>query len=154
MIPHPKALDIGMESYYFAVNMGSMLFGFIGSVSIPLIALLCLRPFTSKFKYAKNKHSELSDGLRGNIFIRFILEACLDIGLCVALQFWYSDLNNSLSFGTVFYAFNSSFTILLGSAVALILPFSIIFYIKRFADWDDEVFASRYGSFYDGLRTD
>ena len=96
----------------------------------------------------------MSDGLRGNILIRFLLEACLDIAICIVLQLYYSDLNGGISFGTTFEVFNSVFSILLGIATALFLPVSMVFYLKNFKNWGDEVFASRYGAFYDGLRTD
>ena len=96
----------------------------------------------------------MSDGLRGNILIRFLLEACLDIAICIVLQLYYSDLNGGLSFGTAFEVFNSVFSILLGVATALFLPVAMVFYLKNFKNWGDEAFASRYGAFYDGLRTD
>ena len=96
----------------------------------------------------------MSDGLRGNIMIRFLLEACLDIAICIILQIYYSDVNGGISFDTAFEVFNSVFVILLGAATTLFLPVSMFFYLKYFKKWDDEVFSARYGAFYDGLRTD
>ena len=45
-----------MGSYYFVVNMGSMLFGFILSLIIPLLILISFRPFVRKYEYARTKH--------------------------------------------------------------------------------------------------
>ena len=49
---------------------------------------------------------------------------------------------------------NTILTILLGSATAIFVPFTIIFFIRNFSKWEDKQFSERYGAFYDGLRTD
>ena len=54
--PHPKANDIQMESYYFIVNMGTLLFAFIGSFMFPLIMYFLLKPCVKRFKKIGKKH--------------------------------------------------------------------------------------------------
>ena len=130
--PHSKAKDIEMESYYFIVNMGTLLFAFIASLMVPLILFIFLRPCVSKSPNIAKRHQKLAAALRGNILIRYILEACLDIGLCFALQIWYSDVNGGLNFGSTFNTLNTIFAVVLGAAAILFLPITIIFYVRNF----------------------
>ena len=74
-----------MESYYFIVNMGTLFFAFIGSTIFPLVLYLSLKPCISKSRSIAARHNKLAAALRGNILIRYILEASLDISLCIAL---------------------------------------------------------------------
>lgn len=97
-----SAPDIGMESYYFIANLGTLFFVFAFTITIPLLAFLLLRPLISKSKFIQRKHKGLSDGLHGNMMIRFIIEASLDISLCIGLQFYYSDVNGGLNFDSAF----------------------------------------------------
>ena len=126
-----------MESYYFIVNMGTLLFAFIGSLLFPLILFIALRPCVNKSANIAKRHHKLAAALRGNILIRYILEACLDIGLCFALQIWYSDVNGGLSFGSAFNTLNTIFAVILGAAAALFLPFTLVLYIRNFKKWAD-----------------
>ena len=54
--PHPKANDIQMQSYYFIVNMGTLLFAFIGSLMFPFILYILLKPCVQKFKKIGKRH--------------------------------------------------------------------------------------------------
>lgn len=93
--------------------------------------------------------------MRGNLLIRFVLEAALDLSISITLQIYYSDLNGGL-FGSseVFYVTNSILTILLGPMVIIAAVFLTVFYIKTFHRWNDEDYDERYGAIFDGLRKD
>lgn len=93
--------------------------------------------------------------MRGNLLIRFVLEAALDLSISITLQIYYSDLNGGL-FGSseVFYVMNSILTILLGPMVIIAAVFLTVFYIKTFHRWNDEDYDERYGAIFDGLRKD
>ena len=86
--------------------------------------------------------------------IRFIIEGCLDISICIGLQFYYSDLNGGLNFNSAFMGVNTVITLILGLIVACFLPFMMIFYLLNFTNWDNDNFDKRYGTVFDGLRKD
>ena len=145
---------IGYESYYMISNLGSLFVIFLWlCLGIPLIFVL-LRPFRTKSRYIGNKVSSLSDSLRGNLMIRFIIEGALDICICIAFQFEFKERNNGLNFDTAFMGINTVMTILFTTVLALFIPFLFIFYLKRFETWGDETFDNRYGAVFDGLRKD
>ena len=53
-----------------------------------------------------------------------------------------------------FYAVNSISTILFSIILLIFLPFTLIFYLKRFTSWGNENFDNRYGALFKGLRKD
>ena len=87
------------------------------------------------------------------MFFRYILEACLDITICILIQIHYLG-NSEFSTGTRFETVNSVTTIVLGVAIVLFPIFMIVFYCKSFAKWGDEDFEAKYGAVYEGLRKD
>ena len=148
----PAAIDIEYESYYMIKNLGALLVIFCFIITVPPALVMLLQPFIDNFEFAKNKRASLVDSLRGNMQIRFIVEGCLDIFICVGLQFYYSDLNGGLNFRSVFMGFNTVITVILGLAVAAFIPFVVIFYSIKFSSWDENNFVKRYGEIFDGLR--
>ena len=136
-----------------ARNLGAILITFFGVSIVPVGILLILRPFKDR-KLVKKKYRSLANDMHGNMMIRYILEACLDIGICVCLQFYYSDLNGGLKFNNYFNILNAVSTIILGLACVLFLPVVVIFYLSRFSVWKDGEFKKKYGTVFIGLRKD
>ena len=149
----PSAEAIGYESHYMARNLGAILITFFGVSIVPVGILLILRPFKDR-KLVKKKYHSLANDMHGNMMIRYILEACLDIGICVCLQFYYSDFNGGLKFNNYFNILNAVSTIILGLACVLFLPVVVIFYLSKFSVWKDGDFKKKYGTVFIGLRKD
>ena len=84
-----KFEDMGFESYFMIINLGSLFVAFILLFAIPILFILACRPFKNKSKYIAVKYRSTTDGLHGNMIVRYILEACLDICLCIGLQVHY-----------------------------------------------------------------
>mmetsp|Transcript_4056 Transcript_4056/g.5393 ORF Transcript_4056/g.5393 Transcript_4056/m.5393 type:complete len:397 (+) Transcript_4056:1458-2648(+) len=93
--------------------------------------------------------------LKGNVFIRFFLEGCLDIGLCAALNILYlEEPGVYMEWETLFDVVNNV-TLFLLSVAIIILPFWILwFYCKNFSKWGDEHFEEKYGAVFEGLKKD
>mgnify|MGYP000147253215 CR=1 FL=1 len=51
-----QAVSLGLESYYFIVNMGTLFVAFIGSVTIPLVLYFLLKPCISRSRYISARH--------------------------------------------------------------------------------------------------
>ena len=136
------------------LNLGSMFVIFFWlSLGTPLTYLVLL-PFRSKSKWVRGKLSSLSDSIRGNVMIRYLLEGALDICICIGFQFEFSEWNNGLNFQTLFMGVNTVMTVFFTAIMAMFIPFLIIFYLRRFESWGDEQFENRYGAVFDGLRKD
>ena len=69
--------------------------------------------------------------------MRFLIEGSLDISLCLAFQFYYSDINSGLNFASVFLGINTVMTIFFAIALSLFMPMVIFFYIKLRSNWED-----------------
>mmetsp|Transcript_8669 Transcript_8669/g.10695 ORF Transcript_8669/g.10695 Transcript_8669/m.10695 type:complete len:406 (-) Transcript_8669:168-1385(-) len=93
--------------------------------------------------------------LKGNVFIRFFLEGCLDIGLCAALNILYlQEPGVYMEWETLFDVVNNV-TLFLLSVAIIILPFWILwFYCNNFSKWRDEHFEEKYGAVFEGLKKD
>jgi len=129
----PAFYDNGYESYYMIINLGGLMVIFVMSISIPLFLILLLSPFKSRLKYAQNKTKALTNAMHGNILIRYVVEAALDISISVALQIYYRDLNGGL-FGSssAFDVTNSLMTIIFGPVVTLGIILLLVYYVKTF----------------------
>ena len=100
------------------------------------------------------KMSSLKDSLHGNILLRFMIEGALDVFICIALQFKYSDISEGLSFDSVFLGLNTIMAVVFATATALFIPFLLTFYLCSFKKWKDASFENRFGTIFDGLRRD
>ena len=148
-------LDAGFGSYYFMINMGTLMVVFFMSATIPFLVIIFFRPCKNRSKYAANKLTSTTNALYGNLLLRYILEAGLDISISIALQVYYSDLNGGLFNSTdAFFALNSVMTVILGPVVILAIVCYGIFYLCTFSQWSDESYDDRFGAVFEGLRKD
>ena len=74
-----------IESYYMVTNMGSIFVIFVMTITIPLLLIFLLKPCRNTSTYLNKKHNNLSRQIQGNLFIRYIIEACLDIAISCGL---------------------------------------------------------------------
>ena len=70
------------------------------------------------------------------MIVRYILEACLDIALCIGLQLYYygENIGNSelFDFTDFFFTVNTIITAVLGILIVIFLPVVGVFYVRRF----------------------
>lgn len=83
-----KFQDVDFESNYMILNMGTMFLMFIVLLIIPCI-LLCSRPCRSCSRWLNKKHGAMSESMKGNSWIRFVMEGSLDISICASLNYIY-----------------------------------------------------------------
>ena len=137
------------------INMGTLTVVFFLTIIIPIVTVLVLRPMKYRMNCASQKITSTTNSMRGNLLIRYVLEAALDLSISITLQIYYSDLNGGLfSSNEVFFVTNSILTILLGPAVIIAAVSLGVFYIKTFNRWNDEDYDEKYGAIFDGLRKD
>ena len=77
--------DNGYESYYMIINLGGLMVIFVMTITIPLLIILVLIPLKNRSKYAQNKTKALTNAMHGNMVIRYVIEAGLDISISVML---------------------------------------------------------------------
>ena len=143
-----------MDSYYFIMNLGSLFVIFLWmALGMPLI-YFAMRPFRNKSEAVGKRVASLGDSLHGNLMIRYIVEGALDICVCIAFQFEFSEYNGGLNFNSAFEGINTVMTVIMLIAMSLFLPFCIIFYLCKFRTWGDPKFENQYGTIFDGLRKD
>lgn len=149
-----QAERVGFESYYTIMNLGTLFVTFLWIlIGMPLILFL-LRPCRYKSQALDKRLSSLQDALYGNLLLRYLIEAALDICICIVFQFMYTDLNGGMSMATVFTALNTIMTVILAMLVGLFIPFVLVFYLLKFKKWGEAKFVRRYGTVTDGLRKD
>ena len=81
----PDFMDNGYESYYMIINLGGLMVIFVMTITIPLLIILVLSPLKNRSKYAQNKTKSLTNAMHGNMVIRYVIEAGLDISISVML---------------------------------------------------------------------
>ena len=135
-------------------NLGTIFVIFCWLLAGPPLILLLMRPCESKSKFVGKNASTLKSSLRGKMQMRFMIEGSLDISLCVAFQFYYSDLNSGLNFGSGFMGTNTVLTIFFLIALSILLPLVFVFYFRMRKKWLDTTFNGKYGEIFVGLRKD
>ena len=74
--------------------------------------------------------------MKGNSWIRFVMEGSLDIALSASLNYIYvSNNGDGLKWDTLFLALNNCTLIILVILVLLFPFWSIIFYNRNFENW-------------------
>ena len=145
----------GYESYFMAMNMDALFVILILTFTIPLILFILLSLCTDRSKFAKQKRSDLAKSMHGNLIIRYLMEACLDIAICFGIEYRYGlDGQVDLESSTLFYTVNTIVKVLLVSAVVIFPVLAIVLYLRKFDKWQDEAFEERYGATLEGLRKD
>ena len=97
----------------------------------------------------------MMNSLRGNMFIRYLIEGCLDIAICIAINcIDISESEEGLRWDSTFYMVNNISSIVLGCALMIFPVFVVVLYCKSFAKWTEESFEERYGAIFEGLRKD
>ena len=144
-----RFVEVGYDFEEFIMNLGTLFITFLVILMIPC-CLLCVKPFKHKSRWLNKKYKGLSDSIHGNLFIRYILEGCLDISICAMLNFVSKD---GLKWESGMHLVNNIFLIFL-SVIVIAFPIWVFwFYCKRFAKWEDKKFQSHYGAIFEGLKT-
>ena len=124
---------------------------FIVLLTIPG-CLICTRPLR-RWKWFHKKHSATATSMKGNSWIRFIIEGCLDISICASLNYIYIQTSHlGLQWDTTFQIVNSAALIILAAAVFIFPFWMLYFYCKNFSKWEDEHFEEKYGQVFEGLK--
>ena len=120
--------DAGYGSGLFIFNLGMLFLTLVFMLTMPLVLLL-MAGFKNKYMYCKRKHKSLDDTIRGNMWIRFIMEANLDIGVSGAINLYILIQAGNIEFETWFDKVNIICLFVL-TGLVLIFPFGILgFYL-------------------------
>ena len=88
--------EIGFESSYMIINLGTMFLAFVFILFLPI--LLILTGPCDRCKVIHKRRTGCRKSLRGNVFIRYFLESCLDIAICAVLNVIFNkNTNNGFS---------------------------------------------------------
>ena len=132
-------MDIGYSSRFLIVDLDVLFVALVFLLTVFPIMLILSGICKNKCACCRSKHESLSDSLRGNLFFRFMLEASLEIGICIGFQWFYRDMNRGLmNFDDFFNVTNSVTLILLSFACIFLLVVIPVFFCKTFAHWKDE----------------
>lgn len=121
------------------MNLDALFVIFVLTLTLPLLIYSCLAPCKGRSEFARKKVSSLTDDMHGNLLSRYLLEGCLDIGICYGIEYHYINKQGlDIEMSTTFKIVNTSAQILLGSAI-VIFPFAILaWYLCKFHQWSDE----------------
>ena len=126
--------EIGFESNYMIINLGTMFLVFIFILCLPVM-LIFTKP-CDRWKSVHKKRNGCKKSLQGNVFIRYFLESCLDISICASLNYIYSSAaEDSIRWDTMFQVLNNVTLIVLVVTIAVLPPWIIYFYCKYFKKW-------------------
>lgn len=153
----PKIVDTGYESNFAAVNMGTNVI--IITILFFFILLLALfLPCHKQDNFVGRNHRKCSGIIFWGFWLRMLIQGCLEIEVSALnyildrdeLLAIYAESPEYDSFFLVNDLLSFSLMILL-----VIMPIWVtIFYCYNFDKIGDKKFAEKYGSTYDGLRTD
>lgn len=130
-----KFTDVGIEGHYMILNLGTIFLVLVITLMMPIF-LICVKPCVNKKQKWKKKHKGCVTSMKGNVFIRFFLEGCLDIVLCGALNIIYIQENDiGYEFHTLFHITNSISLFALGLVIVTLPIWTLWFYCRNFKNW-------------------
>jgi hypothetical protein len=83
--------QITYESYYMTMNLDALFVIFVLTLTLPLLIYSCLAPCRTRSEFARKKRDSLANDMHGNLFARYLMEACLDIGICFGIEYYYAN---------------------------------------------------------------
>ena len=91
--------------------------------------------------------------IKGNTWIRYLMEGFLDIGLCCALNYYNADdTDNGLHFHSAFLILNTISFAIFTVAIIAFPVWVLVFYCRYFESWSNEDFQEKYGAVFEGIE--
>ena len=147
-----KFVDIGFGSPFMTINLGTLYLTVAVFLAI-LILMILTRPCLHCSTRLKSKHDSIMLGFKGNMWIRYMMEGFLDIGICCALNYHDSHiLENGIKVDSLFATVNNISFLLFSLALGLFPLWALIFYLCNFKKWSNEDFEEKYGAVFEGIR--
>ena len=118
------------------------------------IRVFLTKPCVHRSQKVSKAHNWIGPSLRGNMWLRFVMEASLDIfitgtvNLILFHELEYVPMNSS------FYILNAISLFVLYPLAGLFPFFVLGFYMFNFVNWDEKHYKARYGTVLEGLRKD
>jgi len=143
--------EIGFGSNYMILNLGTMFISLVIILATP-VCIFMTKPCGKCSNTLKKSQESTMKSMKGNVFIRYLIEGFLDISICASLNYIYeTESARGFRFDTTFHTVNNIAFFVLTIAI-VVLPFwSIIFYCKHFEKWGDDEFLEKYGAIFEGL---
>ena len=135
------------------MNMGTSYLTLLAMLGIPILVFMT-KPCVHKSQKVSKAHNWIGPPLRGNMWLRFVMEASLDIfitgtvNLILFHELEYVPMNSS------FYILNAISLFVLYPLAGLFPFFVLGFYMFNFVNWDEKHYKARYGTVLEGLRKD
>lgn len=90
-----SAENIGYEAHSTVGNLGALFAILIMTLTLPPTMAIAMRFCKRHSARINSKYESLTNALYGNMFIRYLLEACLEISICVFLEYYYMTQGDS-----------------------------------------------------------
>ena len=134
-----RLANVGFESNSMILNMGSLFFILLILLTLPCCLFVSkpCKKYSGKFSA---KHVSLTKSLYGNIYIRYLLEGCLDIAVCIVLNLINASNEGSLKWDSSFDVTNNIFLIVLLILISAFPVWILVFYCIKFSRWENEDF--------------
>ena len=152
--PTKERLDAGdYGSGFFIANMGTLFFVFVMMLTVPICVFMS-RPCRSKSRWCFKKHNSTLAAIRGNLWIRYLMEACLDVSISGTINIIVLLETGKIDTSNTFEVINAVALFVIYAAT-LAFPIGVLaFYARRYQNWGDKDFDSKYGAIFVGLRKD
>ena len=131
---------MGYESNLLVINLGTMYITLVIMLMTP-ICICTTRPCKDRSKWLQRKRVGLLNALHGNMFIRFLIEGCLDVSICIYCQYLFTaESEEGMSWSSRFEIVNNISMLVLATALISFPIFIVVFYCRKFVKWEDEDF--------------
>ena len=142
----------GYSSNFFILNLGLLFLSFCFMLILVIFTLTC-KPLEDRSQYIKNKLDGTRENLYWNGFIRFFIEACLEIFIAYSINTAVIE-KTGFRWSTNFDYVNNISLVVISIASILIVVFILLFYPLNYAKWREDDFKMKYGSAYQDLKED
>lgn len=134
------------------INLGTLYLTLAVFLAL-LILVILTQPCIHCSPRLKSKHDSIVLSLKGNMWIRYMMEGFLDIGICCALNYHDSHiLEEGIKVDSLFATVNSISFLLFSLALILFPIWSLIFFLCNFKKWKNKDFKDKYGAVFEGIR--
>lgn len=145
--------DGGYESSFLISNLGTLFITFLIILTVPL-CVFASRPCIGKSPWIKRKHTSTLAAMRGNLWIRYLMEASLDVSISGTINLIVDIENSKVPMSSTFDVINSISLILIYTVNLAFPVIILVFYARNYSRWTKPDFDKKYGAIFTGLRKD
>lgn len=135
------------ESNFLIANLGTLFITFLVLLSVPM-CVCASGPCKQKSPWIHRARTSTQASIRGNMWIRYLMEASLDVSISGTINLIVAFENGSMPVDSAFQIMNTTMMLVVYTVNMAFPGIILFFYLRNFSKWTEKDFDKKYGAIF------